>query len=1108
MQVSLSQFLLILLFMVNSYADGLKAQAVLEKRISIQLQDKEIRKVLGEIKKQASIEFAFSKEIIDADRKISISAKNETLGSVLNAVLKPLNLTYQYSGSLIIIMRNNANKVIETTPIKGKITNNKGEELPGASVILKGTTRGAVTNEKGDFSIESVTDGNYKIVITYIGYATKEVVVTVPYNGILKISLTEELSALDEVVVVGYGSQLKKEVTGSVQNVNAKDLQDLPVAQVTQKLQGRLAGVQITQTTGKPGQGMSVRVRGQASISADNSPLYVVDGFSIVGDLSGINPDEIESISVLKDAASTSLYGSRAANGVVLIQTKGAKKGSSNFSFSTYYGVQQVPQKGRPDMMNAQEFAQFQKDLAEANGRTVNPLYANPSLVGVGTDWYDVLLRTAPVKNYSLNYSSANEKSSVSVIGGYFTQDGVLKNSDFSRYSLRANSTFKPVEQVKIGFNIAPTYSINNTPQSDGVWWTTPSIIQSAILTTPFAKPVNDDGSIPLTATGPGLFANPNWYNVLNVVQNETKSTRLLSNAYLEYEPIKDLFLKTSLNADLLDSQFNNYTPSTAGQLFSPPPRIPTAIQNTVKTFSWLLENTATYRKTVGDHNFDVLGGFTSQKFTGNYTNTNATGFPDDQIRTFNAATSTLTTTDVQEWSLLSYIGRVNYSFKNKYLFTAAIRRDGSSRFGSDNKWGNFPSVSAGWIVSEESFMPKFEALSFLKLRASYGLIGNNNIGNYTHYASVNNTNYAYGSTLANGRSVVSLGNSNLGWEQTKQFDFGIDFGLLNDRITLVYDYYQKNTDGLLYQVSIPYSAGFSNVITNIGSIDFWGHEFSINSKNIVNGDLKWNTDFNISFNRNKVTKLGTANAPIYGTDANALDYTITQVGKPLGQFYGYEQLGFYVNQEDFDKSPKHTTSVVGSIKFRDINNDGKIDANDQTAIGDPTPKFIFGFVNTFSYKKFDASIVASGSYGNKIAYMFQEFVGNLDGVFNVEREVMNRWKSPSEPGNGKYGTLKTGASNLNRTFNSGFLYDGSFFTIKNITLGYKLPINSRIIKSARVYASIQQALVLTNYKGANPEVTGNRQGTNGGTSALSLGFDHQNYPVPRTYSLGLNFNF
>lgn len=1003
--------------------------------------------------------------------------------------------------------------------IKGTVTDDSGELLIGANVILQGTSIGTITDFDGSYELsieESQKDG--ALSFSYTGYTPQSIAI----QGRTTIDVVLAAgSLLEEVVIVGYGTQRSRELTGSVQQLDAEEFTDAPVGQVTQKLQGRLAGVQINQTTGKPGEGMSVRIRGQASILAGSDPLYVVDGFPIVGDISAINPDEIESISVLKDAASTSLYGSRAANGVVLITTKQAKSERTQISVNAYYGVQSVPQKGRPKMMNAQQFAQFKKESAEDLGVAVPEPFQNPGQYTESYDWYDGMLRTAPIQNYSISFSSVTDRFSTSVVGGVFNQDGVMENSNFKRLSLRLNTSFKATNNLTIGFNLAPNYSINNTPSSDGAFYATNissvvpgGLLNNALLTWPIFPYENPDGTRPLTAWIPGVsaFPTPNWYNALNEVTNETRTSRLLSNAYLEWEMLEGLKFKSSINVELGNGNFKNFSPSTVSTTFTAlPPVVASSFKRNDRYYSWLNENILSYSKSInGDHNFELLLGYTAQKFSSNTDQLRLTGFPDDRIQTSQSALNidrVNTFTDVQEWSLLSYVSRLTYNFKGKYLLSASIRRDGSSRFGSRNKWGNFPSVSAGWIVSEEGFMQGTSFLNFLKLRASYGIIGNNNIGNYTQYASVDNTtNAVFGSTVASGASVVTLGNTLLGWETTKQFDFGVDLGFLEDRLTLSYDYYTKTTDNLLYNVAVPQESGFSSFNDNVGVLKFWGHEFSIQSKNLV-GAFNWTTSLNISTNKNEVVELAPGIDRIYG--GFGAYQTITQVGQPIGLFYGLIHEGVYVDQADFDSSPQAIQSQVGTVKYTDTNGDGMItyggDSDDRVIIGNPFPEALLGIVNTFGYKNFDLSIVAQGSIGNDIGVMSDQGTTNLDGVFNVLADVENRWRSPSNPGDGRYGKT-TAATFMERDwFSTRFIESGNYLTIKNITLGYTMPFSNRQsgLKSLRIYGSIQQAFVFTAYRGSNPEVSSNANGQGGST--LNLGMDWATYPVPRTFTLGLN---
>jgi TonB-linked SusC/RagA family outer membrane protein len=702
--------------------------------------------------------------------------------------------------------------------------------------------------------------------------------------------------------------------------------------------------------------------------------------------------------------------------------------------------------------------------------------------------------------------SAGKDKFSTAAVLGFFDQQGVIINSGFKRFSFRINSDYRFNDKLRLGVNLAPTYSIIKGRATDGSPFSTGSsggLLQNAIISSPLAPAINPDGSLPLTATSPGMFPNPNWYRVAKEADATTKSSRLLSNAFLEYEAVKGLTLKTSINAELGQTLFNYFSPSTSAGWNSAPPRPSGDLtQNNSQFYTWLSENTINYKMSIDDHGIDALAGYTIQKFRGDISNIVATNFPNDKVRTLSAATAFTPTSEVQEWSLLSYLARINYNYKGKYLFTASLRRDGSSRFGSDNKWGNFPSVSAGWVVSDENFMKDIRALSFMKLRASYGVTGNNNIGNDRYFARVEavnsgaTNNYVINNGLVPGNTVTSLENPTLGWEKSKQFDFGVDVGVLNNRISVSYDYYNKTTSGLLFEVPLPTYTGHARLWANIGEFKFWGHEFTISSQNLVN-KLKWNTDFNISFNRNRVEKLGTANASLGGgTERN-----ITKVGEPIGMLWGYDFLGVYMNQDDYNKSPKFQTSNVGTAKMRDVNNDGKITVDDRAIIGNPNPDFIFGITNSFSYSNFDLSVVASGSYGNDILYTTLETLNNLDGVFNVTKDVANRWKSEQDPGNGRIPRTLAGTTGLFRNANSGWVSDGSFLTIKNISLGYNIPLKNRnTLRNVRVYGSVQQAFVLTGYHGTNPEVN------TGGNSPLQQGLDFTAYPVPRTYTLGINF--
>lgn len=1018
-------------------------------------------------------------------------------------------------GFLLLFACMSLQSFAQTQTIRGVVLSEPDKEpVPGALVLIKGTQKGTVTDIDGSFSIDA-TPGEI-LVVSFVGYTTQEVAVVAGQTNV-NINLPLSTSDLSEVVVVGYGSQIKKEVTGAIQSIGGEELRDMPVSTIAQKLQGRLAGVQINQTTGQPGRGMQVRIRGQLSVTGGSDPLYVVDGFPITGDINAINPDEIEDITVLKDAASTSLYGSRAANGVVLITTKKGKAGQTNVNLNVFTGFQNVPMEGRLEMMNAEEFAQFKKEYFEDAGQAVPVEFQNPAQYrNENNDWYDALLQTAPISSYNLTVTSNTDRMNTAVVLGVFDQTGVVINTDFQRYSMRLNTDYKLSDKVNIGLNVAPNYVYDNTPRTDGTRGT--GILFNALHTWPVMPIYDEEGELTFFNRFPGntgnIFAYPNWVRSAQEIVNETTRLNVLANTYLEWKPIKGLSLKSTFNTEINTSNFFTFNPSTATSAINVAiPTVAVSVRENANNLSWLNENIATYRTSINDHNLEFLAGLANQRFRSEFTRIQADTYADDRLPTIQGAININrggTRNDVQEWALTSVFSRFTYNYKGKYLFTAAVRGDGSSRFGSNNRWGIFPSTSAGWVLSDEDFLANNKTLSFAKLRASFGVTGNNNIGNFTQYALVNNTvNVAFGNNVIPGAAVTTLDNPNLGWETTAQFDIGFDLGFLDDRISFTYDYFVKNTTNLLFAVQIPQESGFTNFNDNIGEIKFWGHEFAINAIPTT-GALKWTINANIFFNRNEVISLADGIDRVFGS------FHITQVGQPFAQFYGLQKLGNYANAEDLANSPIIPgRSTVGSIKLADINGDGVItfggNNDDRTIIGNPFPDFVYGITNNLNWKNWDFSIIGSGSHGNEL-YMRHLFsTANLDGVFNMVRRAGDRFRSPSNPGEGIFGTTVGGGvvTGVERDWpNSNFVWDASFFTIRNITMGYTFTKLPKAIKSARIYASAQNVFVFTKYwGGSNPEVSMQNNGQGDGGN-LSPGVDLAPYPVPRTITFGANINF
>jgi len=1002
----------------------------------------------------------------------------------------------------------------ESRLVTGKVVDSGGSGgLPGVNVILKGTSSGTVTDTEGNYSVRLI-DENATLIFSFIGYATQEI--SISNRSVIDVKLETDTQSLQEVIVTGYATQRTQDITGAISTISMKGEPSAPVANIGQMLQGKLAGVRITQTSGRPGEGLRFQIRGAASLTAGTDPLYVVDGMPITGDLGFINPNEIETITVLKDPAAASVYGSRASNGVVLINTKTGKPGKVQVDFNSYIGVEDVPQNRRLKMMDGTQYAQFQKEIAETNGRAVNPVFQNPSQYGKGTDWFDALTRQGKIQSYNLSVSSGTDKFKTSLTAGYFNQEGVIVGTSFERFSLRLNSRYQATEKMSIGFNIAPTGTFNTNFNTDGWPYVTENVVSSALITTPLASPFNADGTLALTARDPATFGNPNWLRVAKEKVFEDKDFRLLANAFLEYEIINGLTAKTTINVQTGNRNIFQFNPSTIGVLFIPPPRIPSGSNNDSRFLNWVNENTLNYQKKIGtDHSFDALIGFTSQKFRSDGTIVNGTNFPDDKIQTVNAARIINVVSDVQEWTLLSQLARINYTYKDKYLFTASIRRDGSSRFGPNNRYGNFPSVSGGWVVSKEGFW-NLTPISFFKVRASYGITGNFQIGNYSHISSIAQVFYPFGTGVSSGRAPNNLGDQNLGWENNKQFNIGADFNLFKDRIQVTYNYYLRNSTNLLYNVPVPTSSGFNNIQTNIGELKFWGHEIGVNAEVLKGNKLTWNANFNISFDRNRTEALAAQSGFLpSGIRLYIFDSHRTQVGQPVAQFYGAVHDGVYRNQAEFDNSPKDPSSQVGTVKFRDLNGDGRISfPEDMTTIGNPWPKFTYGFTNNLTYRNLNLSVTIAGSYGNQILAFHENWTTNLDGVFNVLEEVQHRWKSESDPGDGLYGSVRAGTTFLERDrWNSRYIKDGSYLAFKNITLGYAIPLGSgktRLTK-AQVYTSIQNPFILTGYRGPNPEVNTQNNGPSGPNQTsfgLTPGVDENSYPIPRTISFGVNISF
>ena len=1077
----------------------LQAQPTDGARLTLSLHEATLKELFSAIEKQSDYTFVYDSSDIDASQKVSAVCNEEDINQVLTETLE--GLSFEIRGNQIIIHKTPARpkQPVRRMKVSGQVKDAAGEPIIGANVIEDGARTGTITDADGRFSLTVASDATVKV--SFIGYATREI--KVKGQTTLDITLDEDSKLLDEVVIVSYGSQLKREVTGSVAQLNTDALADMPVLQFSQELQGKIAGVQVNQYSGRVGSGMAFRIRGAASLSSGNSPLIVVDGIPLTGDANNINPAEIESFSVLKDASASALYGSRAANGVILITTRKAKAGDARLEFAANYGVQTVPQRGRPDMMNAREWAEFQneyyEDRVKYEGYTgkLDPLYENPERYGEGTDWFDVMTRSAAIQKYDLSLFKGGDNYSTSAMIGYSMQDGVVENTGVKMISARLNQMFKLKDFAEIGINVAPSYKLdhNSLITFDGV----NSLFNKALQASPLVAPVDENGDMPLYVNTSPMLNNINPYKIIMETVDDYATARLLANGYLSITPMKGLTLKTSLATDMTWERRKYFKPGSIAA-----DNVATGTSSYYNDYTWISETNLTYANTFKEaHKLEVLLGFSAQKYVKESNSLSGSNFSSDDIPYLSNATSiTSGTSNIAEYALLSFLGRVNYSYQGKYLVSAAIRRDGSSRFGANKRYGYFPSVSAGWVVSEERFMQSVPHLDMLKLRASYGVTGNDNIGNYTHIANIGEYNYVFNGTLVSGASGSNIANTNLAWERTAQFDFGVDISLFNNRFSFSYDYYKKATDNMIQSRPIPQASGFSSITSNVGKIHFWGHEFSMGYNNRF-GKLSWQSNFNISFDRNKIVELVEPGYITRNTSEYS-DYYRNQEGYPLSQFFGYIKLGLYKDEADLANSPKSSTSQVGTIKFKDVNEDGVINVQDRTFIGDPNPDFLFGWTNNLGYGPFDLSVSMTGSYGGKIvSALTHQYLGNLDGAFNLLAAAKDRWRSPENPGSGVYPRTMTGTTAEHRKVNTSCIESNSHLSVKNITLGYQVPLpKNKYCSALRVYASIQNVFFISQYGGANPEVSLN------GLNGTGIGVDENSYPIPRIYSLGLNVTF
>lgn len=951
--------------------------------------------------------------------------------------------------------------------VTGKVTDAGGLGLPGVTIQVKGTKIITATNAEGVYQL-SATDGI--LVFRYVGFVTREL----PIAGqpVINVVLQEDVKVLNEIVVIGYGSQKKMDLTTAVSTVGEKEIKDRPIVSAVQALQGKAAGVQVTQVSGKPGESLTVRVRGATSVLAGNEPLYVIDGIPTT-DIRGLSPNDIATMSILKDASSSAIYGARAANGVVLITTKRGKENAPVISYNAYFGSSQLRKP-----IDVLKTGDYRKLMEEITGKPLDSSFTD------NTNWSDRVFGTGHYQSHQLSISGGNNKSKYFVSGGYLSDQGIVKPAQFDRYSFRVNLDNEIKPWLKIGTSVS-VQSLKTTDTPDNASSGRGGVIMSTLNTPPFLHIFKNDSS---GWYDPNPF-QPSWENPVAYMDGpdqEEKDNQLFGSINAEARIIKGMFFKTRLGIDLNSHTWDYYlNPVTTNY-----GRKQNGMGSSDKLYSnsWMWDNTLDYARSLGKHNLTGLVGSSIQKFKSNDSYLSGNDFPADMlVRTLWAANTITGGTSRQEWALASFFARATYDFNRKYYLTGTLRRDASSKLA--NKWGSFPSFSAGWRISSEKFMRNLTFIDDLKIRGGWGKNGNQEgISNYASYGLISYSRRTPKNPLAGPSAAqTSYSNPDLKWETTTQSNIGFDISLFKTRVLLNFDAYIKKTTDVLLNVQLSNTLPITSIQTNAGDIENRGIEFSISTVNF-DRKFKWFTDYNMSFNRNKVTALRYANVYYYGgIYSNNQDVSIVKAGLPLGSFFGYVSEG--------------VDSLTGDIKYKDLNKNGKTDPADRTVIGNAQPDFIFGLTNRFAYGRFDLSVFFQGSYGNDI---YNATRIDLEGMFDSKNQstvVLRRWTPENKQTDIPRAVKNGSVNNVNNS--TRFVEDGSYIRLKSITLSYKILENrNKGVRNLSVYVTGQNLLTFTNYSGFDPEVNAF------GSSSTTLGVDYGTYPQARSVIVGVNVEF
>ncbi len=1063
-------------FATNSYSQG--------TRFSLSMSNVTVENVLEAIENQSEFYFIYEANKIDADRKVSINVKDESVEKILKKLFGNTDVTYRIDNRLIALTSVDENNFQqETITVFGRVTDLSGVPLPGVTVVVKGTTQGIITDAEGNFSLSKVP-ADATLVFSFVGMKTQEIPVAGKTE--IEVVMQEESIGIEEVVAVGYGTMKKSDLTGSISQVKSETLNSYPSTNVMQALAGKTAGVQVMQNTGAPGATMSIRIRGGNSIQGSNEPLYVIDGFP-VNNQTMLNNSDIESIEILKDASATAIYGSRGANGVVLITTKRGKEGKTSIDFESSYSSQSLIRK--LDLMNAKEYMQLY-NIQQYND-TGEEYFSESEINSTrkSFDWQDFIFNSAPVITNSLNINGGNKKTKFAISGSTFNQSGIIDGSDYNRYSIRTNvdhefnKSFRAI--LSSTFSRLDTERKNSSGGARGS-----SLIGAALGAPPTITPYTEDGEYTVLSNVYPFIAT-DIINPLNFIKEQSQRTKAnvaLINAALEFKPIKEIAVKISGGIENRDSRTDNY--KTTNYYNSDGSASVSDSQYT----SLLSENTISYTDSFRDqHNISAVVGFTYQDFLSTSLSGSGSGFLSDNFETYDLSASDVAGIPSSGYTksvILSYLARVNYNYKNKYYATVSFRADGSSKFNEGNKWGYFPSAALSWRISDENFLKNVDFISNLKLRTSWGTTGSQAISAYATLSDLSSGKAIFSDELQTSFAPGTQMPGDLKWETTEQFDAGIDLGLWDNRVNINADYYIKNTRDLLNTVTLPSSMGYTSVIQNVGKVENKGFDLNIGAK-LLTGVFKWNMDVNLSSNKNKVVKLYNGEDILGGyvsVVAVQDNINILREGQPIGRFYGYVEDGY---DED------------GYIKYKDLYEDGSLTSEDKTYIGNPNPDFIYGLSSSMSYKNFQLDIFIQGTYGNDLFNVSAvSYAADYGYGMNMLKEVLYDHWSADNP-NAKYPKIS-----LNSTVNVSdrFVEDGSYLRLKNIQLAYNFPktlFKVDWVQSLQLYMSSQNLLTWTSYSGWDPEVN-----SMGGSTSTTLGVDNKVYPMYKSFTFGVRVKF